>query len=461
MRSIRRRISIWMLPGLAAVWGLGGFAVYQTYRSALFSSIDSENMSAARLIRQEQRSRGRGAGRANRDPDSSVDDLYYQVWNPDGQTLAKSDNLGETELPLPDAATESIDSQTIVLPSMIRIRTMGMTFGAGHVDGGQGFGSMPMIIVVGRDLSETNSRIGTALVGIAGAGLLMLGGMALLLRMALRNGLQPLDTLAAAASDVNASSLHTRFSSGVEPLELKPIVSHLDSLMERLENGFLRERRFGADLAHELRTPIAEMRTKLDLALKWPEERNDEFFTAAREINGRMQCVVDTMLQLAQLESQGGSFPMELVQLAPIVAETWAPLEELAEEKQIMTEIHCSDDATVQGNPDLWKHILANLLSNSVDYTPEGGSIYLDVNEGGISLSNTVDDFGIEDAGRMFDRFWRADGSRSDSHHSGLGLSLVQACAHDMGFHVSASLENSDGERRLVISVRRKVQNHE
>ena len=122
-------------------------------------------------------------------------------------------------------------------------------------------------------------------------------------------------------------------------------------------------------------------------------------------------------------------------------------------------DIHCSNDITVQGNPDLWKHILSNLFSNSVDYTPVGGSICLDVREDGILLSNTVEDLGIEDAGVMFERFWRADGSRSDSHHSGLGLSLVQACAQDMGFHASASLEKHEDGQQLVISVRRKTEN--
>ena len=286
----------------------------------------------------------------------------------------------------------------------------------------------------------------------------MVGGIVLLLRLALRNGLQPLDDLAAAVSEIDPSSLHARFSSGREPLELKPIVSHLDRLMNRVEQGFLRERRFGADLAHELRTPIAEMRTKLDLAAKWPQERNDEWFEAAREINARMQRVVDTMLQLAQLEGKGESPIMEDVQLAPLIAEIWQPLRERAQERQLKTEIQCSDQVRIRGTADLWKHILANLLSNAVDYTPEGGLIRLDVHDDGLSLANTAGDLDIEHAGQIFERFWRADGSRSDSHHSGLGLSLVQACAHDMGFHAAASFDNHEDGREIVISIRRNTE---
>jgi signal transduction histidine kinase len=200
------------------------------------------------------------------------------------------------------------------------------------------------------------------------------------------------------------------------------------------------------------------MRTKLDLAAIFPEERNEGFFIAAREINGRMQRVVDTMLQLAHLEGQGGSLPMEAIRLAPVVAETWAPLRELAEERKLKAEIHCPDDATVPGNADLWTHILANLFSNAVEYTPVGGWLRLDVKDDGIALSNSVGELESEDAARMFERFWRADGSRSDSQHSGLGLSLVQACAHDMGFHASASLDDGDDGRRLVISVRKSAE---
>lgn len=464
-----------MLPGLAAVWVVGGVAIYRTYRSATFASIDSENMAFMRMIRMNQRSQSRGGGpgrgRGNREsaPASllSEEGVFYQVWDLEGQPLAKSKDLDELDLPMPEAEGESIDRQTLVLPPHLRVRTVGMTFGAGHFnDAGPesgppahagGGGSMSVIIVVARDLSEADARLKTTLFGITGAGLLMIGGMAFLLRMALRNGLRPLDDLAATVSNVDPSSLDARFSTGNEPLELKPVVSHLDSLMERVEKGFSRERRFGADLAHELRTPIAEMRTKLDLAAKWPEERNEEFFIATREINMRMHRVVDTMLQLAHLENQDGSSPVEAVPLAPLVIETWAHFRERAKARQLKTEIHCPDDATVRGNPELWKHILSNLFSNAVDYTLAGGSIRFDIYQDGISLSNTVNELSTEDVGQMFERFWRADGSRSDSDHSGLGLSLVQACAYDMGFHASASLKNHEDGQQLVICVRQKT----
>ena len=199
------------------------------------------------------------------------------------------------------------------------------------------------------------------------------------------------------------------------------------------------------------------MRTKLDLAAKWPEERNEEFFIATREINMRMHRVVDTMLELAHLENSDGSSPVESVLLAPLVAETWALLRERAEARQLKTEIHCPDDATVRGKFELWKHILANLFSNAVDYTSVGGSIHFDLCEDGIALCNTVDGLSTGDVGQMFERFWRADGSRSDSNHSGLGLSLVQACAHDMGFHATASLKKHEDGEQFVICVRRKT----
>lgn len=469
MISIRRRISAWMLPGLAVVWALGGVAVYRTYRSAIFSAIDSENMTFTRAIRANQRSQGRGGGPGwGRErpgmTELDVAGLFYQTWNLDGETLSKSANLGETDLPRPEMEEETIIRRTMTLPPMGRVRTVEMAFGVGrHGEVGSGFGppshagggggATPVVVVIARDLSAADASLKQVLFGIGGAGFLMVGGMALLLKLALRNGLKPLDALAAAVADVDPSSLHARFSTGDEPLELRPIVSRLDSLMDRVEEGFLRERRFGADLAHELRTPIAEMRTKLDLAATWPEERTDELFGAAQEIARRMQRVVDTMLQLANLEGGADAFPVEDVKLAPIVAETWFPCEVLAAERHLTADIDCAANATVLGNSELWKHIFANLFSNAVDYTGPGGSIRLAMLEHGISLSNTVGEAAIENPGQMFERFWRADGSRSDSHHSGSGLSLVQACAQRMGYHASASLEESNAERRLSISI--------
>lgn len=72
-----------------------------------------------------------------------------------------------------------------------------------------------------------------------------------------------------------------------------------------------------------------------------------------------------------------------------------------------------------------------------------------------LSLANTVDDLSDVDAGKMFERFWRADHSRSDSQHCGLGLPLVQACAQQMGYHAEARVQESGGERQLVIFLRR------
>lgn len=463
-----------MLPGLILVWALGGIAVYRTYRSAIFSSIDSENMTFIRAVRANQRSQGRGGGGPGwgreRPPmaDLAIDGLFYQTWNPDGETLAKSSNLGDSDLPMPGTEREAIVRRTLVLPSLGRVRTVEMAFGAGHYgDSGAGFGpafhgggggGTPMTVTIARNLSTADASLRTAFIGIAGAGLLMIGGMALLLKFALQNGLKPLDALAAAVADVDPSSLHARFSTGDEPRELRPIVFRLDSLMDRVEEGFLRERRFGADLAHELRTPIAEMRTKLDLAATWPEERTDELFEAAKEIARHMQRVVDTMLQLANLEGGGGGFPMEAVRLAPLVGEGWAPYRAIAAERKLKVDIDCAEDSTLHGNSELWKHILANLFSNAVDYTSTGGEILLTVSQDGLSLGNTIGDSCIDNPGQLFERFWRVDGSRSDRQHSGLGLSLVQACAHQMGFHASASVEDGDNGRQLVISIMRSAE---
>lgn len=472
MISIRRRINFWMIPGIAIVWIIGGFSVYQTYRNAIFSAIDSENMAFTRLIRMSQRSQGRGKGagmgQGNHQRPSSTDlsekGVFYQAWDRNGTILAKSENLGKTELSFPENRKNQVSQRTLALSPEIRVRILETSFGSGRAKhqgrgfgGGGGGGGMSMVIVVARDLTETDQKLKNAVIGISGAGMLMVGGMVLLLRIALRDGLKPLDALGAEISDVNPSSLNARFSTGQEPLELKPIVSHLDRLMDRVEKGFLRERRFGADLAHELRTPIAEMRTKLDLAAKWPEERNDALFQAAREINTRMQRVVDTMLHLAQFEgdSESSEAVTQDILLAPIVAETWSPLKEYAAERKLETVINCPETATVQGDPELWKHILGNLFSNAVDYTPTGGIIQLEILENGLSLSNSVSDLSTKDAQQMFERFWRADGSRSDSHHSGLGLSLVKACAENMGFKADACFLEHDSARKLVISIKK------
>ena len=311
--------------------------------------------------------------------------------------------------------------------------------------------STPVLVVVGRDLAEFDAQSRRQLLGLGAIGMVVAGGTVLLLRFALRDGLRPLHQLGDAVAAVDASSLDARFGDHDVPNELRPIVEHLDALMDRLEAGFQRERRFSADLAHELRTPIAELQVMADLSIEWPAERTDQQMRDIRGVTHRMQGVVDTLLQLSRLENGSEEPARAPVALATIIEDAWKPHAETAGKRGIRIEVRCQTDATMPGSPELWSHVLGNLLANAAEYAVSGGRVLVLVDHDSLKIANPVSNLRPEDVEKMFERFWRADDSRTGTRHCGLGLSLVKACVEAMELEISATLEDGGNDEALLV----------
>jgi signal transduction histidine kinase len=466
MKSIRGRITTWLLAGLAILWVAGGTAIYMTSRTAMLARIDTENQGLARQVRFL--SRGGGPGRWQREDVANTHGLiapgvYYEVWNADGEVVLRSENLDERNLPQVAVAGEETVFKTVEISPGERIRLAATQFAAGragrgpHGGGGGGGGGMnePVVVVVARNLAGLESESRNLLWWLGGIGLLAAGGTYLLLALALRDGLRPLHDLGEAVAGVDASSLHARFGAGEMPRELQPIVERLDALMQRLETGFQRERRFGSDLAHELRTPIAEIRAMAELSLKWPAERTEQQMHDIRGVTQRMENVVNTLLQLARLEGGGEPPERKAIDLGELLTELWQPHVPLAEQRGLSAQFEWPRNATMPGNPELWRHLLGNLLSNAAEYATSGGTVLVERGTGSIRIVNPVDGLEAGQVEQMFERFWRADPSRTGEVHSGLGLSLAKACAEAMGLQISATLETgSKGESFMAIEVR-------
>ena len=120
---------------------------------------------------------------------------------------------------------------------------------------------------------ELDRTLATLQLVLAGSGLLLLAATALVVPRVLRRELKPLQSLAAEAARIDAASLSARFATEGLPGELAPIAARLNELLARLEDSFERERRFSSDVAHEFRTPVAELRSLAELAIKLPDTR--------------------------------------------------------------------------------------------------------------------------------------------------------------------------------------------
>ena len=207
-----------------------------------------------------------------------------------------------------------------------------------------------------------------------------LGAMALaggISWLVVSRGLYPLAQVAQKIRGMDETGLKARLAAGGVPQEIEPVVRQLNGLLERLDAAFDRERALTADVAHELRSPVAEIRTIAEIALnrlREPEEYREalgDALNAAQVLQG----LIEKLLVLARVEAGQVTPELRRVALKPILMQQWEQVRSSADVRGVKFEDRCSPEAVVRADATLLEVILANILSNAPSYTPDGGQI--------------------------------------------------------------------------------------
>jgi signal transduction histidine kinase len=264
-----------------------------------------------------------------------------------------------------------------------------------------------------------------------------------------RRGLRPLRSIASEIAAVREDDLATRIGTASIPAEILPIKNRLNDLLSRLEGAFKRERRFTADVAHELRNPLAGIRSTIEVNLTRSRDVTEyrSALSECLEIVENMQTMVNNLLLLARLDAQQISFQGEQVLLAELVNSCWQPFAEKATNHKINFDNRIDRQITCETDRRYLSIILSNVLENAVEYADEGGQIRatarLEEDSVQIEISNTGCQLTNEQASQVFDCFWRGDSSRKDAGvHCGLGLALVDRISKALGGSTTAEVEN-------------------
>jgi len=268
------------------------------------------------------------------------------------------------------------------------------------------------------------------------------------LHVVVRSGLKPLDRLSADVQDIDVRQLTQRVSGEKLPQELKGVTAKLNELLDRLEASFTREKRFTSDAAHELRTPLAELRAMTELGTQWPDEFTAEHGREMLDVLLELEELLDTLSLLARAESITPA-ETESLELSASLKEPLERCREEAARRDLSLETRI-EKGEIDTDPVLWRAIVQNLLGNAVAYAPAGSTIEVFASPDCFRVENEAPDLSREDLGQLFARFWRKSASRSEKGHSGLGLSVVRAAAEYLGGQPVASLENG----RLRVEVR-------
>jgi len=245
-----------------------------------------------------------------------------------------------------------------------------------------------------------------------------------------KRGLRPLAEMTHSLERVGPTHFSERVPPARWPRELRPLAVAFDEMLDRLEDSFTRLSQFSADLAHELRTPIANILGEAQVALtrdRAPEEYREVIESTICECE-RLSGIVDNLLFLARAESADKQITATVFDGRAAIEKIAAYYQTVAEDRHVT--ITCSGQGDVHADPSLFRRAVSNLVDNALRFTPDNGKIQISVatrnNRSEISVNDTGCGIAAEHLPRVFDRFYRIDPSRS-SYGAGLGLALVRS----------------------------------
>lgn len=312
-------------------------------------------------------------------------------------------------------------------------------------------------IAVFEPLEELDGPIGhirnVILFGLPAALILAAAGGFLLAR----KSLQPMVTISEQAAHISAKNLNERLKVTHPDDELGRLAGVFNDLLSRLDTSFRVMREFMADASHELRTPITIIHGESEVSLSYDHTAGEyrKSLGIIRDQAKRMTRIVSDMLSLARVGSGEQHLLMEDLYLNDLVEESCQAAQALAAPKNIELSYEAGEDILIQGNEELLRRMIVNLIDNAIRYTPVGGSVTVKLTGAQSQARLVVSDTGIgispECASRVFDRFYRVNDSRAvGSTGSGLGLSIVKLAAESHKGAVGLVSELSHGSTFTV-----------
>lgn len=449
--SLQRRLLLYLLICAPLVWGFGLVFSVQHTRDEVNELYDSELVRMSRQVQSTLRpdllttvpgdvnvlpglSETRG--------EADAKDFALAVWSAHGG-LVMSDREG-VQLPRMDGSAGFVDQ----LLGGKRWRTYYLQSSSGE-----------WLVAAGQRTKERDELVYSLTVNQIAPWLLVLPALLLAMAWAVRRALAPLNQLTSELTARDANGLQ-RIEADHAPAELKPLVGAMNGLFERIEQTLERERRFTADAAHELRTPLAALRAQWDVLRRCANdaERSEAAagFTASVD---RLDRLVTQMLALSRLEAtlqlQQGLPRTVKVQWHAVVEQAMSDCLPIADRRHI--ELACEwpsepcDVMPVAGDENLMTVLLRNLLDNASRYAPAGSLVTVRLFADRLEVENDGEPLSAEQLASLGERFRRSEGQSEVGN--GLGVSIVQRTADLHGLAVEYGAR-ADG-RGVKVVVRR------
>jgi len=451
MRSLGKTLVLGTTLATEAIVVAAGVLLYVLVRASLMAEFDRSMLDKARFLAstvEQERDR----------LDLEFDDLdmrEFEGSNPagcllvataDGATLYRSPTAGGLHLVRTPGPVGSPRWRRVRLPDGRNARAVSLAFlprvehqrpdddteEAIPADGGQIAAREPVTLVLARSTEVIDQTLARLVGYLFLVGLVAIVASTATLWWLVRHSLRPLERLAADIGRLSEEDLAKQIDHRASFREIQPVVDRLNDLLRRLDAAFRRERAFSADVAHELRTPLAGLRLKLDVATSRSRQPHEyqQAIDDCRHITAQMQTMVENLLCLARLEAGQIHVRRESVCLDELIRELWLPLDATAKHRRLNVEWSLEPGLSLISDRSQLSVAVRNLLENAVVYADENGSIRVCTASTDVSVEMSVSNSGSRltqaQAEQAFEYFWRGDPGRSDAGvHCGLGLSLA------------------------------------
>jgi signal transduction histidine kinase len=451
MKSLRSQLTLRLLVGGTLLLLLAGVVFRWQIRRALVAELDRSVIATfqSMVMTVEQRNGHLKVDLADTDVSQLEDphgNVAFLVRTASGEEILRSISLGAAQPPTrySSLAAPAFFNSRLLDGRLMRWTAIRVT--PPYEDEIERPPKVDAILTVGIDRTPLDRQLRTIEDRLLLAGGIALALLGALVYLGVRAALTPLNRLSASVATVDAASLATRFPTESLPLELQPIVVRLNELLARLQSAFARERRFTAAAAHELRTPLAELRALAEVNLTTPGSAA-EAEQSWRDVLGTslsMESLASRLLDLSRTEDASRVLRVTKVPLAQAIAAAWEPWRTRATERQIKSQIALAPEMEAEVDPTVLGLVLGNLCSNAIEHSRECSTVKIEGSQTdeGIRLhfENETNSLTAADLPQMFKRAWQKEGAHHNGQHHGLGLTLAAEFTNLLGGRLSAEL---------------------
>lgn len=428
MRSIQRRLMLWLLAIIAVATAIAALSVYHRSQHEANEMFDRHLSQVALSLLDQPFEDEEILGSLDKE---SQYDLVIQVWTEDG--VMRYASRAHSDLPRTTrAGFESVRTREGEWRS----------FSLLHDD---------LIIQVSQPIRIRHQLAAGVALRTVVPMLLLVPVLGIAIWLVVGRGMRPLRAVAAAVKERNPRSLEPLPEDDL-PDEIRPVVSELNALLGRLGRALDAQRAFTADAAHELRTPLTALQLQLELAQR--ATTDDERAPALAQLEAgirRAVHLVQQLLTMARQDPDASAHPSASIDLNAVTRAAVGLEDTLAVSRGIDLGVTRDEPVRIEGDAEAIGILVRNLVDNAVRYTPAGGRVDVAVHPEGDRAILDVRDTGpgipAELRERVFDRFFRVNGA--DVQGSGLGLAIVRHIAQRHGADI-ALLDNPDGHGLCV-----------